>query len=304
MHRIRAWFDAEDVLEVDTPSLSHYAVSDMQIESLEIGTSLVSQRPMYLQTSPEFCMKRLLSAGYPDIFSICRVFRDGESGNHHQPEFTIIEWYRVGLGLQAIIGNTLELIDAAVNADGRAKEHDQFDYRNKFIETTNVDPLTATIDELAQAAQADSDLMRSVGDARDDWLDLILSTRVAPAFRKDRLTVLQHYPASQSALARLCPDDPRIADRFEVFVGTVELANGYVELTDAEEQSRRIQADNEDRRRRNRTVRPYDRSLLAALGAGLPASAGVAVGFERLQMIHDRTDDIRDVITFPFEAGE
>ncbi len=304
MWRIRDYFEAADVLEVDTPALSPYAVSDVQIESLEIQESLVSRRAMFLHTSPEFCMKRLLSAGYPDIFSICRVFRDGESGLRHQPEFTMVEWYRLGLGLQDIIDDTIGVIVAALNSDVLAKKIDQYDYRDIFIETANVDPITATIDEFAKAAQADRDLCQSIGPERDDWLDLLLATRVGPAFKTDRLTVLRHYPASQAALARLCPNDSRVADRFEVFLGPVELANGYIELVDGTEQSRRIRADNEVRRRRNRTVRPHDRSLLAALEAGLPASAGVAMGFERLQMIHDGTDDIRDVITFSFETDE
>ena len=304
MQRIREYFEAAEVLEVDTPALSPYAVSDTQIESFEIPGSLLSQRPMFLHTSPEFCMKRLLCAGYPDIFSICRVFRDGESGRRHQPEFTMIEWYRREFGLREIIDDTLNMIHAALTESILAGEPVQLDYRDCFLKTACVDPLTASVDELAHVAHADSELRQSVGEERDDWLDLILTTRVAPAFDQDRLTVLRHYPASQAALARLCPNDPRVADRFEVFFGPVELANGYVELTDAEEQLRRIHRDNEDRHRRDRRTRPYDTRFLAALEAGLPACAGVAVGFERLQMIHDRTDDIHDVITFSFEATE
>ena len=304
MRRIRAWFNAADVLEVDTPAFSPYAVSDTQIESFEIRRSLVSQGPIYLHTSPEICMKRLLSAGFPDIFSICRVFRDGECGQRHQPEFTMIEWYRLGFGLQDIIDDTTKLIEAALTADALSEKPDQYDYRDIFLQSADIDPLTATVEELADAAGADSDLRKSVGDERDDWLDLILATRIAPSFDNHRLTVLRHYPASQAALARLCPDDQRVADRFEVFFGSLELANGYVELADAEEQLQRMHADNANRRRRNRAVRPHDRSLLAALEAGLPASAGVAMGFERLQMIHDGTDDIRDVVTFSFEAGQ
>jgi lysyl-tRNA synthetase class 2 len=304
MQRIRAYFEAADVLEVDTPALSPYSVSDTQIESFEIPSSLLSQRPMFLHTSPEFCMKRLLCAGYPDIFSICRVFRDGESGRRHQPEFTMIEWYRREFGLREIIDDTLNMIHAALTTSILAREPLQLDYRDCFLKSASVDPLTASVDELAHAAHADSDLRQSVGEERDDWLDLILATRVAPAFDQDRLTVLRHYPASQAALARLCPNDPSVADRFEIFFGPVELANGYVELTDAEEQSHRMHRDNEQRHRRGRRTRPYDTSFLAALESGLPACAGVAVGFERLQMIYERTDDIHDVITFSFEATE
>ena len=302
MRRIRDYFEAEDVLEVDTPSLSNFAVSDTQIESFEIPTSAVSQRPMYLHTSPEFCMKRLLCAGFPDIFSICRVFRDGESGQRHQPEFTMIEWYRLGLELESIIDDTLGLIQTALTPARLSDEPIQFEYRDCFLRNANVDPLVATIEELADAAGADEELRRSIGEERDDWLDLILTTHVSPFFEPRRLTVLRHYPASQAALARLCPNDSRVADRFEVFFGGVELANGYVELVDAGEQSARIEQDNEERRRRGRAVRPRDRNLLAALESGLPACAGVAVGFERLQMIFADTDDMRDVITFSFET--
>ncbi len=304
LRRIRSWFDSMNVLEVDTPALSPYAVSDVQIESLEIPQSRVSRRPLYLHTSPEFCMKRLLADGYPDIYSICRVFRDGESGQRHQPEFTMVEWYRHDFGLQAIIDDTLQLIRASVGTRLVGGEADQFDYRDKFREAVAHDPFTATVAELADAAQADADLVSSIGNARDDWLDLILATRIAPTLSRDRLTVLRHFPASQAALARLCPADSRVADRFEVFFGPLELANGYVELIDAAELSRRMQADDEKRRRRHLPRRPLDETLLAALRSGLPPSAGVALGLERLQMLHDQTDDIRDVITFAFETEQ
>jgi len=304
LHRIRGYFESQDVLEVDTPAFSPYAVSDTQIESFEISNSRVSQRPMYLHPSPEFCMKRLLSAGYPDIYSICRVFRDGESGRRHQPEFTMIEWYRLELGLRAIVEDTLGLINAALDSERLAGNCVAYNYRDVFVEVAGVNPLTANIAELANAAGADRQLQQSVGDERDDWLDLLLATRITPTFATDRLTVLQHYPASQAALARLCPDDSQVADRFEVFLGTVELANGYVELTDADEYSRRVQTDNENRHRRGLPLRQHDPYLLGALQAGLPCSSGVAMGLERLQMIHDATDDIRDVISFSFETSK
>ncbi len=303
MRRIRDYFASSEALEVDTPALSPSAVSDTQIESLEIARSLVSSRPLYLHTSPEFCMKRLLAAGYPDIYSICRVFRDGESGRRHQPEFTMIEWYRLGFGLREIVDDTLELIAAALGPRRPAVTPVQHEYRAVFRETVGVDPLQASIDELATIADADADLRSALGDERDDWLDLVLSTRIAQHFDPKRLTVLRHYPASQAALARLCPDDPQVADRFEVFLGAVELANGYVELTDADEQAKRIELDLADRKRRGRVTRPVDTHLLAALQSGLPSCAGVAMGFELLQMIHDRTDDIGDVLTFSFEAN-
>jgi lysyl-tRNA synthetase class 2 len=288
------------VLEVDTPALSACAVSDPQIESFEIACSQFNARPLYLQTSPEFCMKRLLAAGYPDIFSICRVYRDGEVGNRHQPEFTMIEWYRRGFGLGEIIADTLEVIRTALGpaAPQAVRQHD---YRNLFLEHFGIDPIATSVAALAKQASADADLCSALGDERDDWLNLIVSSQVVPTFASDCLTVICHYPASQAALARLCPDDPDVADRFEVFLGPIELANGYIELTDAAEQRRRFERDNDERRRRSRPVRPVDRALLAALENGMPDCAGVALGFERLQMLHDGVDNIRDVLTFSFE---
>ena len=303
LRRVRAYFDAARVLEVDTPALSSSAVSDVHIESFEIAKNAIGDRPLYLHTSPEFSMKRLLAAGYPDIFSICRVFRDGEAGRKHQPEFTMIEWYRLGMNLGDIIRDTLHVVEVALNGSMSLKTANRLDYAEALQDCCDIDVRAASVDALAHAAGADDSLRRAIGDDRDGWLDLLLATRVVPAFPHDRLTVLQHYPASQAALARLCPDDSDFADRFEVFLGPVELANGYVELTDAAEQAARIVADNRSRELRGRAVRPVDQGLLAALATGLPDCAGVAMGLERLQMIHDKTEDIRDVITFAFEQG-
>jgi lysyl-tRNA synthetase class 2 len=296
--RIRGYFESKHVLEVDTPVLSPFAVSDPQIESLEISRSQVSDRPLYLHTSPEFHMKRLLAADFPDIYSICRVFRDGESGRLHQPEFTLIEWYRLGMRLNDIVDDTLGVIRAALNNDIDAE---QVEYRDAFMDACGIDPIDASIATLADAADADEELRAAVGDERNDWLDLLLATRVIPQFADGHLTVLRHYPASQASLARVCPDDETVADRFEVFLGPVELANGYVELTDAAEQVRRIEADNAARQRRDRPVRPVDEPFLAAIEAGLPECAGVALGLERLQMLFNKTDDIGNVITFTFQ---
>ena len=296
LRRIREYFASRKVLEVHTPTLGTAAVSDVQIESLEVGRSQVSSVPLFLHTSPEFPMKRLLAAGYPDIYSICRVFRDGEAGRRHQPEFTMVEWYRHDMELGQIVEDTTALIATALADTAPTGAPVTCSYRDLFLDATGVDPLDA--DTGALAGLADQELRDTIGEERDDWLDWLFATRVAPGLAKDRLTVVRHYPASQAALARLCPDDARVADRFEVFFGDVELANGYVELTDAAEQRQRIEADNSERERRGRAVRPIDEALLAALEAGLPPCAGVAMGLERLQMVHDNTDDIRDVVTF------
>ena len=301
MRRVREYFLAEDVLEVDTPALSAFAVSDIQIESLSVTESVIGDQPLYLHTSPEFCMKRLLAAGFPDIFSICRVFRDGEAGLKHQPEFTMIEWYRLGMSLSEIINDTVLLIHKALADESPGQEPVVIDYFDAMREGCGTDVQTVDCETIADAVDADQDLRVAVGDEIDDWLDLALATIVIPSFATDRLTVLRHYPASQAALAQVCPENPAVADRFEVFLGQVELANGYVELTDAAELEARFSRDNESRERRGRAVRPVDKDLLAALDEGLPACAGVAMGFERLQLLHDKTDDIRDVITFAFD---
>ena len=205
------------------------------------------------------------------------------------------------MGLDEIVGDTVQLISQALADNVPLATPVRLDYRDVVHEVTGQDLHTIDVAILADAVDADTELRAALGSNKDDWLDLLLATHVVPTFSKDRLTVLQHYPASQAALARLCPGNPDVADRFEVFFGPVELANGYVELTDAAEQSERIAADNKERQQRGRPVRPVDDALIAALESGLPDCAGVAMGLERLQMISDKTEHIRDVITFEFE---
>jgi len=301
LERARAFFDRREVLEVDTPALGRYAASDPQIDGHRITSS--GGRTLYLQTSPESHMKRLLADGYPDIYSICRVFRDGETGRLHQPEFTMVEWYRHDFGLYAMAAETVAFIADSLGKPA-LRDVDTFDYVAAFEEFASINPLTATAEVMADAADADADLRKSLGDNRDAWLDLLLSTCVAPHFSSDGLTVLRHFPASQAALARNCPDDDSVADRFEVFFGPIELANGFVELTDAAEQRRRMKADLEKRRASDRPPVAMDEALLAALESGLPSCAGVAVGLERLLMIAADRDDIRDVVTFAFDDSD
>ena len=299
----RAFFAERDVLEVETPVFSRAAVSDPHIESIAAIVGPDPARLGYLRTSPEFCMKRLLAAGWPDIYEIGKVFRGGEAGARHQPEFTMVEWYRLGFGLREIVSDTVDFVSALLEGDRLRLPAETLDYREAFRRYAGVDT-EAPIAALAQACGADERLAGAVGDARDDWLDLVLATRIAPRLPADKLTVLQHYPRSQAALARLCPDDPAVADRFEVFLGSLELANGFVELRDAAEQSARFDADQARRQQSGQPVRPRDERLLAALAHGLPVCAGVAVGFDRLVMINAMADDIRRVQTFSFEEED
>jgi lysyl-tRNA synthetase class 2 len=292
LSRARRYFGERGILEVDVPALSDATATDPNIESF------VVEGDAFLQTSPEAYMKRLLAAGYPDIYSICRVFRRGETGRRHLREFTLIEWYRLGFDLDAIIEDTVSFIATVLDRNALVDMMTIHDYRDIFLQTLNVDPLAADIKELAAAAGADSALQQALGTDRDAWLDLLFATEIAPAFNERGLTVLKNFPASQASLARLSPDDAAVAERFEVFLGDVELANGFVELTDAGEQSARMDSDIEKRRALGRRAVPRDERLIAALRSGLPACAGVAVGFERLHMIAANTADIRSIVTF------
>jgi lysyl-tRNA synthetase class 2 len=301
LERARAFFARREILEVDTPALGRYTTSDPQIDGPRVECA--DSRTLYLQTSPESYMKRLLADGYPDIYAICRVFRDGEVGRLHQPEFTMVEWYRHDFSLYAMATEAVAFIADSLD-EPDLRDAQVFDYVAAFEEFAGIDPLAANVDALAAAANADVELRQSLGDDRDAWLDLLLSTRVAEQFSSDTLTVLRHFPASQAALARACPDDASVADRFEIFLGSTELANGFVELGDAVEQRRRIDADLAKRSASGRPAVPVDDALLAALESGLPACAGVAIGFERLLMIAMNKNDIRDVVTFAFEQDD
>ena len=301
LERARRFFRERNVLEVDTPALGHFSASDPNIESLRVARP--SGATLYLQTSPESFMKRLLADGYPDIYGICRVFRGGEAGRLHQPEFTMVEWYRQGFGLDAMIGETVAFVAELLDRPA-LRDAEQLEYRDAFQRFAGIDPFTASTDELADAASADAGLRDSLGPDRDAWLDLLLSTRVAAGFADNRLTVLRHFPASQAALARMCPSDDRVADRFEVFYGALELANGFVELRDPDEQRQRILADLEKRHSTARPPVPLDEPLLAALESGLPECAGVAAGFERILMLATGAEDIRDVVTFAFDNND
>ena len=300
MAAARHFFAGRGVLEVDVPALSRFAVSDPNIDSLEISAAIAGPSTLYLSTSPEYAMKRLLAAGYPDIYAIARVFRDGELGRQHEPEFTLIEWYRRDFGLDEMAAETCEFVAAILERPALANNPVQLRYREAFQAAAGIDPLAASAAELATLADADESLVESLGDDRDAWLDLLMSTRIAAGFPDDRLTVVTHYPASQAALARLDANDRTVALRFEVFLGAMELANGYVELCDADEQRQRFETELHLRRAAGRQAAPIDEPLLAALEHGLPEVAGVAVGFERLHMLYEGTGNIADVITFSF----
>lgn len=297
----REFFRALNVLEVDIPALAPTTVTDPHIASLQVESGSLPGKRLFLHTSPEFGMKRLLAAGSPDIYQLGKVYRDGERGRHHQPEFTLLEWYRRDFDLPAMAAETCALIRTLAAVAGIPPEvAPNLSYRDAFMQHAGLDPLTAGVTELQNCAERlAGSAPPALADVRDDWLDLLLSQVVAPRLPADALTVLSHYPASQAALARLAPADDRVAERFEVFWRGVELANGYRELNDAAEQQRRFAADCERRRVLGLPAVEPDSALLDALAAGLPDCCGVAVGFDRVAMLGIGCDRLEDVVSFP-----
>jgi elongation factor P--(R)-beta-lysine ligase len=295
---IRAFFAERGVLEVETPLLSKAGATDPALESLAIRSP---GEPRFLHTSPEFPMKRLLAAGSGDIYQVARVFRAGEAGRLHNPEFTMLEWYRVGFDVPRLMDEVEALVrELAGEADPGPGE--RLTYAQAFKRHAVIDALQADVQDLAVcAAQHGIDLTGSLD--RDGWLDLIMSEVVAPALPAGRLTFIHDYPASQAALARLSPEDARVAERFELFWGGLELANGFHELTDASEQERRFESDLEKRGVRGLPPVPVDTRLLAALEAGLPDCAGVALGVDRLLMCLTGALRIDEVLAFGWDRA-
>lgn len=298
---IRAFFADRGVLEVETPVLSQAGNTDPNIASFSLefsGRTDGAPRTRWLRTSPEYPLKRLLAAGIGDCYEMGRVFRDGEAGGRHNPEFTMLEWYRVGWDHHRLIDETAALVAAALALVGREAGVEKIAYRDLYRRQLNVDPAVADVPQLIAAlGEVEID---PAGLHRDDWLDLLMTHRLQPEFPADRLTVVYDYPASQCALARIRPDDHPVAERFELYLGPLELANGYHELNDPGEQRQRFLADHERRRERNLPQPPIDERLLQALDAGLPDCAGVALGVDRLLMAMLGTGRIADALAFAF----
>ncbi len=298
--RIRAYFAAQEVREVETPVLSTAAVSDPAIESIEAMTARGTR--LYLQTSPEFPMKRLLAAGFGDCYQVCPVFRDGESGRLHNPEFTMIEWYRLDFGvgeLEHDVDRVLRVACAELRDFPPARA---VSYRDAMREGSGIDCITATIPEIRAALAARGiEPVRAEGWDRDEWLDLLMGAVVGPGLGHGTPVFVDDYPVSQAALARLrtLPDGSQVAERFELYVDGLELANGFRELGDAQEQRRRFDQDQATRQKRGQSQRPLDERLLAGLASGLPDCAGVALGFDRLVMAAHRLPALEAAMAFP-----
>jgi lysyl-tRNA synthetase class 2 len=296
---VRAFFAARGVIEVETPLLSRSAVTDPAIEYLTTEAQSLHGGPLYLHSSPEYAMKRLLAAGSGDIFQICRVFRDAELGRWHQPEFTLLEWYRVGWDEAALMDEVESLLHGLLRSHRTLGSSVRLSYAQGFRDTLGVDPRDA-LDDIVGALTA-----RGIGVPegldRRGTLDLALSAALAPTLKRDGITFIYDFPADQAALARIKPQTPPVAARFEAFFGSIELANGFAELADAQEQRSRFEAELEERRRTRRRLPPLDEELLAALAHGLPDCAGVAVGFDRVVALAAGVSRISEAMSFAFE---
>jgi len=291
----REYFAATKTLEVETPTLSSAAVTDVQLASI---VARACGHTRYLHTSPECAMKRLLAAGCGDIYQIARVYRDGESGRYHNPEFTMIEWYRLGIDHHTLMNDVEHLIASLLPAHRSSERAERVSYRDIVHLHAGVDALDDSAAVLTAAlVQAGIAVPADLEADRDACLDLIMAALVGPKLGRERLTFVHDYPASQAALARV---QGRVAARFEAYLDGIELANGFHELTDVKEQAKRFAADNAERERRGVAKMPIDNHFLDALEHGLPDCAGVALGFDRLVMCATGAKHIDEVLAFPF----
>ena len=315
---IRQFFAERSVLEVETPLLGHSIGTDPQLEFFtteyclfpgmeyapQTGWEPVWRPPrrqtLFLQTSPEFAMKRLLAAGSGSIYQIGKAFRNGESGRFHNPEFTMLEWYRVGFTLPQLMDEIAELIDRLFSAQS-LQETQRVSYQDVFVSFTGLDPLLFSYQDYCAVA-VEFDLPEAVDICGQDhalWLDLLFSHKVQPHLGENALCMVYGYPACQSSLARINEQCAQISDRVELFIKGVELGNGYYELADAEEQGRRFDKELAIRQQHKLPVSVKDRHLIAALETGLPECSGMAIGLDRLLMLLSGSASIDDVLSFP-----
>ncbi|PXX89752.1 EF-P lysine aminoacylase GenX [Marinobacter vulgaris] len=299
---VRDFFAQRGVMEVETPVLGRCGVTDINIDSIAASPTPVGSSPSraWLQTSPEYHMKRLLAAGVGSIYQVARVFRDGESGRRHNPEFSLLEWYRPGFTDSDLMAEVAELVCGWLGCEAPTT----ISYRDVFLRFAGVDPFLSSDTELSARCEQWMEPSRLQAFSRDDCLDLLMSCQVEPALAEAGPVFVTGYPESQAALARVSEQDGlRQAHRFELYVQGVELCNGYWELTDPGEQRQRFAADNRARVSAGKPEMPVDQAFLAALQAGVPDCAGVALGLDRLLMLKMGVDDLASVIAFPAERA-
>jgi lysyl-tRNA synthetase class 2 len=309
LERIRAFFSAHDVLEVETPILSSAATPDPALASLATryhGPFYPHGQTLYLHTSPEFPMKRLLAAGSGSIYQICKVFRDGEAGRLHNPEFTMLEWYRAGFDLRQLMDEVEALVRLVMDDRLTLASTEWISYREAFERHTGLDPHAAAVRDFARVAQEHGiHPPAGLGDHHEAsiWRDLLLSHLIEPRLGMDRLCFVYDYPASQASLARVRPGTPPVAERFELYLHGIELANGFHELADPAEQRTRFERQLHARIAAGLDTPPLDEHLLTALASGLPDCSGVALGIDRLAMLAAGAQSVAEVMAFPLDRA-
>lgn len=293
---IRHFFDSRGLMEVETPLLSHFTVTDVHLHSFICNSD---RNRYYLQTSPEYAMKRLLAAGSGPIYQICKAFRQDEAGKNHNPEFTMLEWYRPGFTHHDLMDEMNEFLQAVLKTASAKRQT----YRECFQTHLNIDPLTASNEALKQAVISHQIDITALNLDKDDYLDLLFGEVIAPKLGLTEPMFIYDFPATQAALSKIRPENPPVAERFEVFIHGYECANGFHELQDAEEQLARFISNNQKRAEKNMPQLDVDVRFIEALRHGFPSCAGVAVGIDRLIMTKVRARSISEVISFPISLA-
>ncbi|GGC58144.1 EF-P lysine aminoacylase EpmA [Marinobacter halophilus] len=297
---VRGFFAERGVLEVETPVLGRHGVTDVNLEGVAASVDAGGVSGGWLQTSPEYHMKRLLAAGSGSIFQVARVFRNGELGRRHNPEFSMLEWYQVGLNDMALMAEVSDLVCGWLDCE----RPDILNYRDAVRVIAGFDPMTISRHDLYQVCEQWLEPEQLAGMSRDDCLDLVMSFRVEPELGQKRPVFITRYPESQAALARVTSEDGySVAHRFELYINGLELCNGYWELTDPAEQRKRFVEDNRRRQAAGKPKMAVDQAFLAALDAGLPECSGVALGLDRLLMLKTGAARIEEVLAFPIERA-
>ncbi len=296
---IRRFFSDRGVLEVETPTMSQATITDIHLFPFEtrfVGPGAAEGMTLYMMTSPEYHMKRLLAAGSGPIYQMGRSFRNEEAGRHHNPEFTMLEWYRPRYDMYRLMNEVDDLLQQILDCNAA----ETVSYQQVFIRHLEVDPLSADKTQLREAAaKLDLSNIADEEEDRDTLLQLLFAIGVEPHIGRDKPTFVYHFPATQASLAEISTEDHRVAERFEVYYKGIELANGFRELTDAREQRQRFEQDNRKRAARGLPQHPIDNNLLAALDHGMPECSGVALGVDRLIMIALGAESLSDVLAFP-----
>jgi len=302
LQKIRTFFAERKVIEVETPALSQGTVTDVYLDAFECQYNFLADSSseqaatLFLQTSPEFHMKRLLASGYGCIFQIAKAFRHEESGKNHNPEFTLLEWYRIGFDQFDLMHEVAELLKVVLGGNKALFTS----YQDIFIKTVSVDPLIANFDELVEVLNKHdkcADWLIEMNDA-DLLLQFIFTEIIEPTIGIDEPQFIYNFPVAQASLAKICPQDSRVAQRFECYYRGLELANGFNELTDATEQVTRFEQDNHKRKEQALADKPIDERFIAALSHGLPECSGVALGIDRLLMLALDVQQINEVQSF------